>query len=298
MWRCDFQHKTRALFPTPDCLHSHFRALHHDEYSKIKHSDLLQGIEKSMTSSLRASNTCPLCGFVLKGIESPRTRVPEPGSLIVPRKRAWFSNPFKRRVAIKTDESSPTATGSSRPRSEGEDVGVVDGQDNAFNADTSNMEKHIAAHLQYLMVLSLNLIDAQKDSRDDEQTCGSVSQNQGLSGSQDGESLADRDDDDLPSLPRGTPPHDPGPQVVGAGAIGDPLDPHELESMRRARLPEADTDSDPILSQFARLQRPAPSTEPAGFPFPADAGFINKRDPLSFFDHNEEKDQEPWWRNS
>ncbi|KAF2691769.1 hypothetical protein K458DRAFT_398181 [Lentithecium fluviatile CBS 122367] len=126
------------------------------------------------------------------------------------------------------------------------------------------METHIAEHLQYLMVLSLRLLETQNDQLDDVGSCGSTSgatENESSNAISEAESDNNSSSDELPSPPSGSPVIRPqSPTFDDDEAFEtNAQDWSSLTQNIRKDYGELDGGVDPILAHFEASQPQQPN---------------------------------------
>lgn len=324
MWKCPYNHETDALFPTPDHLYGHIRALHKDTYTNLDDTNILERIGRSVVDALRAPNTCPICCFIPKGMESQEqisATLPDGKGLHGAPKRVKSpirnSNNKRARIAIFGAEPSTTSqTRTSSPDSLRRDEIVTDSKSDELTPVSRAMETHITGHLQFLMVLSLKLMETRTEDVDSEFKDGSMMPDKSGWGSQVDGSESDRDLNDMPPPPLGSPSH--RSNSVASDDTGTPVDWSNVAEKRRRLHPELDGDVDSILDHLRTHQIPPPKSKifVSGLASRAENLSLvlpplstshlpgmswdfphSSRTYDSFFDPDEKTNEDPWWRD-
>jgi hypothetical protein len=214
MWKCPFNHESEALFPSPDHLYAHLKALHdnQDICDNEDENSIVQLAIDSMVDGQRPPNVCPLCGFTPEGMETLGTAVVKGKQTAAARQRRETASTNR---TVTFSDKFPSAGPSANDPEPGAQANAADSPDVEMGElipVSRAMETHIAGHLQFLMLLSLRLVDNQNTESDTVSESGSMTPMESGSGCQTG-SRMDWDMEDMPSLPTGTPLRSPSPAL-------------------------------------------------------------------------------------
>lgn len=227
---------------------------------------MMQLTSESMVEGQRPPNVCPLCGFTPKGNE-PRVldTSTEPQLSAVPKKQTDtpLGMMMAKRARIVTfndkllsTEPSTEPSGDSDCLESLECHDDVDPELESLVPVSQAMETHITGHLQFLMLLSLKLIETQNEESDTVSQSGSMTPMESASGCHAG-SRGSWEMEDMPSPPVSTPSRSSGSGLPEDWDFlgSDPPTVSEHSGSDHVS-PAIQVSSDPILQHLCHQQLP------------------------------------------
>ena len=165
MWRCDYNHDNDAVyaFSNPNNLYNHILLHHEHQKVRLNVPEIWKRVAKAAADYTRPADVCPLC-FLVVAKTDPKPRKRRQSQDEGPKKQ--LKSATKRsKVTFAKDISIPD-----EPLKETKGSVL---EETADETETDDLQEtsytlgwHIAAHLQYLMFLSLRLMVIHNETKD------------------------------------------------------------------------------------------------------------------------------------
>ncbi|KAL7820891.1 hypothetical protein V8C26DRAFT_419188 [Trichoderma gracile] len=160
-WVCTICESGSGTYTSPQALYLHLEEFHGRDFT---HAQLQAISRQSKTEQPRASDDCLLCCFAVE--EQGKS-----GQAVFPKRRKGQTKQKARKSARKTLEMahpSPHSSGSDLSNTSSDSDGMGSGNKKRHSKDRSMaVSRHVAVHLQVLMLLTLRFAEALQDNDGD-----------------------------------------------------------------------------------------------------------------------------------
>jgi len=175
MWQCSHSHDNDAVytFSNPDNLYNHILLHHEHQVVRPNNTEIWEQVTGAAADDTRPTDVCPLCFFIVTGADSkPRKRRQSQGK--GPQKRLK-SAARRSKVTFAEDVFGPSEPVNEVTTDPHLEEATEEAETDDLHATSYTLGRHIAAHLQYLMFLSLRLMVTHNETKGDEDDVGSYS---------------------------------------------------------------------------------------------------------------------------